>query len=326
MTITIADIEAAAARIAGTAAVTPLLSFDTLDERVGAKVLVKAEMLQRSGSFKFRGACNRLSMLTAQERAAGVVAWSSGNHAQAVAAVARLLGTRATIVMPSDAPAIKRANTLAYGAEVVSYDRHTEDREAISFGIARDRGAVVVPSYDDPHIIAGQGTVGLEIVRQAAAVGAELDLLLCCVGGGGLIAGTATAVNALSPATAVFGVEPAGFEDTARSLASGMRESNSPEARSICDALLAPTPGALTFPINQRLLAGGLVVSDDEVRDAMRFAFTALKLVIEPGGAVALAALLSGKIDVRGKIVAIVVSGGNVDREAFAAILRQGDE
>ncbi|WP_439546082.1 threonine ammonia-lyase [Sandarakinorhabdus sp.] len=326
MTITIADIEAAAARIAGTAAVTPLLSFDALDERVGAKVLVKAEMLQRSGSFKFRGACNRLSMLTAQERAAGVVAWSSGNHAQAVAAVARLLGTRATIVMPSDAPAIKRANTLAYGAEVVSYDRHTEDREAISFGIARDRGAVVVPSYDDPHIIAGQGTVGLEIVRQAAAVGADLDMLLCCVGGGGLIAGTATAVNALSPATAVFGVEPAGFDDTARSLVGGVRRSNSPEARSICDALLAPTPGALTFPINQRLLAGGLVVSDDEVRDAMRFAFTALKLVIEPGGAVALAALLSGKIDARGKIVAIVVSGGNVDREAFAAILRQGDE
>lgn len=326
MTITIADIEAAAARIAGTATVTPLLSFDALDERVGARVLVKAEMLQRSGSFKFRGACNRLSMLTAQERAAGVVAWSSGNHAQAVAAVARLLGTRATIVMPADAPAIKLANTRQYGAEVVLYDRHTEDREAISFGIARERGAVVVPSYDDPHIIAGQGTVGLEIVRQAAAAGADLDLLLCCVGGGGLIAGTATAINALSPATAVFGVEPAGFDDTARSLASGTREANAPDARSICDALLAPTPGALTFPINQRLLTGGLVVSDDEVRDAMRFAFTALKLVIEPGGAVALAALLSGKIDARGKTVAIVVSGGNVDRAAFAQILQQDDE
>jgi threonine dehydratase len=319
--ISLSDIQLAASRIAGEAVVTPLISSSALDAACGARILIKPETLQRSGSFKFRGAYNRLSALSDTERAAGVVAWSSGNHAQGVAAAAEVLGIAATIVMPSDAPAIKVANTRAYGAEVVFYDRYTQSREKISFAIARERGAVVVPSFDDPHVIAGQGTVGLELVQQAAASGHSLDLVLCCCGGGGLIAGTATALRALSPKTAIYSVEPCAFDDTARSLAAGERLSNPPEARSICDALLAPEPGELTFPINQALLTSGLSVSDDETRSAMAYAFRVLKLVVEPGGAVALAALLAGKIDVAGRTVAVVLSGGNVDPELFAACI-----
>jgi threonine dehydratase len=302
--------------------VTPLLSCAALNERLGAHVLLKPELLQRTGSFKFRGAYNRLSALLSNQRAAGVVAWSSGNHAQGVAASAQVLGIRAAIVMPADAPAVKIESTRHYGAEIILYDRATEDREEIAFALAQERGAIVVPSYDDPLIIAGQGTIGLEIIQQASAMGAEIELLLCCVEGGGLIAGTGTAVKAISPQTAIYSVEPEGFDDTMRSLEHGQRLANAPEAKSICDALLVPTPGELTFPINQRLLSGGLAVTDDEVREAIRFAFSALKLVVEPGGAVALAALLSGRISVRGKCVAVVLSGGNVDPDLFASIIQ----
>ncbi len=319
MTVEFRDVEAAAARIDGMAVRTPLLSFPALDARIGARVFVKPENLQRTGSFKFRGAYNRLAQLTEEEKRAGVVAWSSGNHAQGVAAAAKLIGAPAAIVMPADAPAIKVANTKAYGAEVVPYDRYTESREEIATRLAEERGATLVPSFDDEDIIAGQGTCGLEIAEQGKAAGVAFNAVLVCCGGGGLVAGSATAIKELSPDTDVYAVEPAGFDDHARSFVAGERVGNDPDARSICDALLAPKPGALTFPINQRLLAGGLVVTDDEARDAMRFAFSELKLVCEPGGAVALAALLTGKLEA--DAVAVVISGGNVDPGVFAEII-----
>ena len=314
----LADIEAAARRLVGQAVVTPLLEHPALNERAGGRVLIKAENLQRTGSFKFRGAYNKISQIPEAVRARGVIAYSSGNHAQGVAAAARLLGIAATIVMPADAPAIKIANTKAFGAEVVFYDRHREAREEVTERLLAERQATLVRPYDDPDIIAGQGTCGLEIARQAEAAGARLDAALVCCGGGGLIAGTATALAELVPGIAVYAVEPAGFDDTARSLAGGRRVSNDPAARSICDALLVPTPGELTFAINRRRLAGGLVVDDREVAAAMGYAFRVLKLVVEPGGAVALAALLSGKFDARDKTVAITLSGGNVDPQTFA--------
>lgn len=318
---TIADIEDAARRLAGIAVRTPLLESPRLNERVGGRLLIKAEPLQRTGSFKFRGAYNRLSRLDAAARARGVVAYSSGNHAQGVAAAAQMLGVKAAIVMPADAPAMKLRNTRAYGAEVVTYDRYKDDREAIGAALCAERGAVLVPPFDDPHIIAGQGTTGLEIFEQAAERGLSLDVVLVCCGGGGLSAGVATALAARSPATQVMVVEPRDFDDTGRSLKSGRREGNDPAARSICDALLSPMPGELTFGINARLIKGALSVSDDEVRAAMVDAFAELKLVVEPGGAVALAAALSGKLPTRGRTVAVVCSGGNVDPEAFAEIL-----
>ncbi len=316
-----ADIEAAAARLAGWAVETPLLNPPALDRKLGGRVLLKAETLQRTGSFKFRGAFNRISQIPEADRAAGVVAYSSGNHAQGVAAAAALLGVPATIVMPEDAPAIKVANTRGYGAEVVLYDRFTENREALGAALAAERGATLVRPYDDPGVIAGQGTCGLEIARQAAARGLEIDALLVCCSGGGLTAGCALAMAELSPMTQIYTVEPAGFDDTRRSLAAGARVDNDPAARSFCDALLAPTPGELTFPINRRLLAGGFAVSDDEVRAAMGYAFRTLKLVIEPGGAVALAALLAGRLETRGKTVALTLSGGNVDPESYREML-----
>ncbi len=316
-----ADIEGAAARLAGWAVETPLLNSPALDRKLGGRVLLKAETLQRSGSFKFRGAFNRISQIPEAERSAGVVTYSSGNHAQGVAAAAALLGMPAAIVMPQDAPAIKVANTRGYGAEVVFYDRFTGDREALGVALAAERGATLVRPYDDPGVIAGQGTCGLEIARQAAARGLDIDALLVCCGGGGLTAGCALALAELSPKTRVYTVEPAGFDDTRRSLAQGERVGNDPAARSFCDALLAPMPGELTFPINRRLLAGGFAVSDGEVRTAMGYAFRTLKLVIEPGGAVALAALLAGRLETRGKTVALTLSGGNVDPESYREIL-----
>ena len=319
------DIAEAGARIAGYAVVTPLIESPVLNADVGARVLVKPESLQRSGSFKFRGAFNRLSKLDGDQREAGVVAWSSGNHAQGVAAAAAILGIHATIVMPHDAPKTKIDKTRAYGAEIIGYDRYTESREEIATALARQRGAVLVPSYDDPDIIAGQGTCGLEVAAQTQALGVSLDVLLVCCGGGGLIAGTALAMRELSPQTKIYSVEPAEFDDHARSLQSGKRERNPPQARSICDALLAPEPGALTFPINKQLLSGGLSVTDGEVKAAMRYAFSTLKLVVEPGGAVALAALLADKLDVRGQTVGIVLSGGNVDPALFRDILSEGE-
>ncbi|WP_088183716.1 threonine ammonia-lyase [Sphingobium sp. Z007] len=322
--ITIDDIIDAARIIAPAAVRTPLLENHALNDRVGRRVLIKFEGVQRTGSFKFRGAYNRLARLDAQQRTAGVVAWSSGNHAQGVAAAAQLLAMPATIVMPADAPAIKLANTRALGAGIVTYDRHTESREEIATALAQDRGATLVPSFDDPFIIAGQGTAGLEILDQAAEAGVTPGQILVCCGGGGLTAGIATAVKARAPAIALYAVEPAGFDDTARSLASGIRESIAPDARSICDALMSPSPGAMTFPINQALLSGGLVVSDDQVRDAMRFAFAALKLVVEPGGAVALAAMLSDLAPPCDGATVIVLSGSNVDPAAYAAIIGGG--
>jgi threonine dehydratase len=316
-----ADVRAAAARLAGHAQRTPLLAGSPLDERCGGRILLKLETLQHTGSFKFRGAYNRLSQLDPTQRAAGVVAFSSGNHAQGVAAAARLLGIAATIVMPADAPRVKMQNTIALGADVVTYDRLRESREAIAARLAAERGAVLVPSFDDPDIIAGQGTVGVEIAEQAAALGVQVDDLLVCTSGGGLVAGTALAMHALSPGTRVWCAEPEGHDDHRRSLASGRREANAPGTRSICDALLAPEPGVLTFEINRRLLAGGVAASDEEVRAAIAYAARTLKLVVEPGGAVALAAVLAGKVETRGRTVAAVLSGGNVDDELLRDVL-----
>ncbi|MEM7663175.1 MAG: threonine/serine dehydratase [Pseudomonadota bacterium] len=322
--VSVDDVIAASERISGFAARTPLLTYASLNEQVGASVYVKPENLQRSGSFKFRGAFNRLSQLSDDERSSGVVAWSSGNHAQGIAAAAQILGIRAAIVMPEDAPLVKAEKTHGYGAEIISYDRYTESREEIGAALARERGAVLVPSYDDLHIISGQGTCGFEIAQQADELGVGLDHLLVCCGGGGLVAGTSVAMKAMSPDTEIYSVEPDGFDDHKRSFVSGQRETNSADARSICDALLAPTPGALTFPINRANLAGGLSVSDDEVRAAIRFAFSEMKLVVEPGGAVTLAALLAGKLDVAGQSVGIVLSGGNVDPSLFSDIIGNG--
>jgi len=319
--VTHADVLSAATLLKGVAVRTPLLEFAPLNERVRGRVLVKFEGAQHTGSFKFRGAYNRLARIAPAARPAGVVAWSSGNHAQGVAAAARLLGMPATIVMPADAPAIKLANTRALGARVVPYDRATQSREAIATAIAEERGATLVPSFDDPFVIAGQGTTGLEILDQARGAGATVGRILVCCGGGGLVAGIATAVKATAPDIEIFAVEPAGFDDTARSLASGRRERIASDATSICDALRTPSPGELTFPINRALLAGALVVSDDQVRGAMRFAFQAMKLVIEPGGAVALAAALEGLAPAEPGATVVVVSGSNVDPELYAAIL-----
>jgi threonine dehydratase len=322
----IAEIRAAAQRLAGKAVVTPLLESPAVNRRLGGRLLVKAESLQRTGSFKFRGAYNTLVQFDEARRRAGVVAYSSGNHAQGVAAAAQALGIPALIVMPSDAPAIKVANTRGYGAEVVFYDRYNESRETVARSIAVARGATIVAPYDEPQVIAGQGTVGLEIAAQAAAIEARLDAVIVPCGGGGLIAGCALALAAEMPGVPVHAAEPAGFDDTRRSLAAGERLGNDPAARSFCDALLAPMPGELTFAINRRLLAGSYAVTDDEVSRAMATAFADYKLAVEPGGAVALAALLAGKLDARGKTVAVVASGGNVDRETFIAALARAED
>ena len=315
------DVRAAAARLLGHARRTPLLAGTPLDARTGGRILLKLETLQHMGSFKFRGAYNRLAQLDAAQRRAGVVAFSSGNHAQGVACAARLLGIPATIVMPADAPRVKLQNTLSLGAEVVTYDRLRESREQIAARLAAERGAVLVPSFDDPDVIAGQGTVGLEIAEQAAELGAVLDDVIVCTSGGGLVAGTALALHALSPATRVWTAEPEGHDDHRRSLDAGRRVSNDPGTRSICDALLAPEPGVLTFEINRRRLAGGLVVGDGEVRDAIAYAARTLKLVVEPGGAVALASVLAGRIETSGRTIAVVLSGGNIDDELLREVL-----
>lgn len=320
---TLADIEAAAARLADHAVKTPLVESPALNDRLGRRVLIKPETLQRVGAFKFRGAYNRLSQLSQDEAKAGVVAFSSGNHAQGVALAARLLGMPAVIVMPSDAPAVKVEATRGYGAEIKLYDRLTESREAIAAQIARERGAVVVPAFDDLDIIAGQGTVGLELVQQTGELGLVLDAVITPIGGGGLLAGVSTAVKALSPQTAIIGVEPAGFDDTLRSLQKGERIVTRPTTRSLCDALESPAPGELTFPILQQTVADVAVVTDAEVAEAMRYAFSVLKLVVEPGGAVGLAALLAGKVIYGAEgVTGMVLSGGNVDPDLFSRVLR----
>ncbi|WP_425328722.1 threonine/serine dehydratase [Rhodopseudomonas palustris] len=319
--ITAADIEAAAGVLAPYAVRTPLLTSPMLDAVTGARVYLKPEMLQRTGSFKFRGAFNKLSSIPQTQRGGGVVAFSSGNHAQGVAAAAQILGMRATIVMPADAPFSKRERTKGYGAEVVLYDRDREDREAIARDIASSRGATLVPPYDDPKVIAGQGTVGREIAADLAALGVTPDIVVAPASGGGLVAGTALAVTTRFPEAAVMSAEPEAFDDHARSIAAGRREPHKAEGRTICDALMASIPGELTFAINQQLLARGVTASDAEVGKAVAFAFREFKLVVEPGGAVALAALLAGHLDARGKTVAIVLSGGNVDADLFAKLI-----
>jgi len=312
------DVLAAAARLAGIARRTPLLADTPLDELTGGRVLLKVETLQRTGSFKFRGAYNRLVQLNDSGRRAGVVAFSSGNHAQGVAAASRLLGIHATIVMPADAPRAKLENTRALGAEVILYDRARDSREQIAAQLAADRGATLVPAFDDPDVLAGQGTVGLELMQQASEYGLTPDQVLIGCSGGGLVSGSALAIRALSPGTEVLCVEPEGFDDTRRSLEAGRRLANAPGARSICDALMSPSPGVLNFALMRELLAGGVAVSDEQVRNAMAWGFRHLRLVIEPGGAVALAAVLASKRPLAGRTTAIVITGGNVDAAAFA--------
>jgi len=321
---TAADVADAAKRLAGVAVRTPLLSNETLDKRLGARVFLKPEVLQRTGSFKFRGAYNRISRIPASEKKNGVVAFSSGNHAQGVACAAKLLGLPALIVMPSDAPAAKIERTKGHGAEVVLYDREKEDREAIGQKIAKERGATLVRPFDDPFVIAGQGTIGREICEDLSAQKLAPEVVLMPTSGGGLAAGIALAVKDRFPDARILTVEPAGFDEHAHSFRSGKREHNAKATGSICDALLAPWPGELTFQITSKLIGEGVAASDEEVKDAMRFAFNELKLVVEPGGAVALAALLAGAVDVRGKTVAVVLSGGNVDAKLFAEILSGG--
>lgn len=314
----IADIESAAVRLAGVATHTPLIESAALNELAGGRVLIKPECLQVTGSFKIRGAYNMMSQIDDPGR--GVVAFSSGNHAQGVAAAGRLLGIDTTIVMPSDAPRAKLDNTRRLGGNVVTYDRFTEDRETIARAIAAEQGSIVVPSYDHEDIIAGQGTVGLEIADDLAAAGVEPDQLLVCCGGGGLTSGSGLAFRDRFPNADVYTVEPEFFDDTARSLESGTRQAVIEGARSMCDAILTPSPGEKTFALLQRIGASGLVVSEAEVCEAMRFAFRELKLVVEPGGAVALAAAMSRKDLTEGSVTAIVLSGGNVDPELFAEV------
>ena len=319
--VSAADIDAAARVVAPFAVRTPLLSFPVLDERASTKVFLKPEMLQRTGSFKFRGAFNKLSSIPQANRGGGVVAFSSGNHAQGVAAAAKILNMQATIVMPADSPLTKRERTKAYGAEVVLYDRDKEDREAIANGIADKRGATLVRPYDDPFVIAGQGTAGREIAEDMAARGITPDIVVAPASGGGLIAGVATAVKARFPNAELIVAEPEFYDDHALSLRAGHREAHHAAGRTICDALMAAIPGQMTFSINSKLLAKGVTASDAEVGAAVAFAYRELKLVVEPGGAVGLAALLAGRIDARGKNVVIVLSGGNVDADLFAKLV-----
>lgn len=313
--VTLDDVRDAAARIKGVAHRTPVLRSRTLDARVGAEVFLKCENHQRVGAFKFRGAYNAVSRLSPEQLARGIASFSSGNHAQAVALAARELGSSAVIVMPEDTPASKRAATEGYGAEIVTYDRYTGDREAIGAALAAERGLALIPPYEHPHIIAGQGTAALELMEEVG----ELDLLLVPVGGGGLIAGSSTAVKGLSGSVRVVGVEPEAGDDTKRSLAAGHRVTI-PVPRTIADGQAAEIPGELTFSINRRLVDDIALVSDDDIRDAMRFAFERLKTVVEPSGATALAAALSGRVDRVPPRVGIILSGGNVDARRFAEI------
>ncbi|MDD9909762.1 MAG: threonine/serine dehydratase [Ahrensia sp.] len=318
----IEDIHQAAERIRGEAVVTPLISNSVLDERVGARVLLKAECLQCTGSFKFRGAYNALKANRSGIGDGGVVACSSGNHAQGVAEAARLLGMKATIVMPSDAPDIKKMRTKRSGADIVEYDRANEDREAIAGALARETGAVFIHPYDNFHVIAGQGTCGLEAAQQCIERDIVPDRLLVCTGGGGLLAGMRLAVADAFPSVSVHTVEPEGYDDQARSHAIGQRVGDNAGGETVCDAIATPSPGELSFAMCNGRLAEGLVVSDEEALEAVAFAFNELKLVVEPGGAVTLAALLSGKLDVSGQTVVATLSGGNADPTIVARALK----
>lgn len=315
----IAQIEAAAARLHGHARVTPLLNAPLLDAAAGRRIFVKAECLQLTGSFKFRGGWSAISALDPATRAKGVMAYSSGNHAQGVALAAQAHGIPAVILMPSDAPQVKIANTRAYGAEVILYDRATEDRDAIGACLTAERGLTLIKPFDDAQVIAGQGTTGLEIAAQAAALGITGATVITCCGGGGLTAGIALALQARAPGFTVRPAEPEGFDDAARSLASGRIERNARMAGSLCDAILTPQPGEITFPILSRLCGPGLTASDDEALHAMALAFTHLRIVLEPGGAIALAAALF-RDDLPDTVI-VTASGGNVDPATFRMAL-----
>jgi threo-3-hydroxy-L-aspartate ammonia-lyase len=312
------DILSAARRLDGLVHVTPVLTSRTLDDLTGGAVFLKAENLQRAGAFKFRGAYNRISTLPPERLARGVVTYSSGNHAQAVALAASLLGADAVIVMPSDTPASKMAATRAYGAEVVLYDRYGEDREELGRRLAEERGASLVPPYEDPAVMAGQGTVALELLGEVK----ELDILIVPVGGGGLIAGCGTAARALDRRIRVIGVEPERGDDTRRSLEAGRRV-RIPVPDTIADGLQASVPGALTFAVNRGLVDSIATVSDEEIVRAMRFLFERMKVVVEPSGAVGVAALLAGRIRVTGQRVGAILSGGNVGADRFRELLER---
>ncbi|WP_432020183.1 threo-3-hydroxy-L-aspartate ammonia-lyase [Streptomyces sp. 1222.5] len=313
--VTFDDIREAAVRLDGVAHRTPVLTSRTLDARVGAEVFIKCENFQRVGAFKIRGAYNAAAQLTPRQLAKGIAAYSSGNHAQATALAARELGTSAVILMPEDAPRSKREAAAGYGAEIVTYDRYTEDRTALGEALAEERGLALIPPYDHPHVIAGQGTAALELLDETG----PLDALLVPVGGGGLIAGSAIAAKALHPRVRVVGVEPEAGDDTKRSLESGARVTV-PVPRTIADGQALPTPGEITFTINQRLVDAVTLVTDEEIIDAMRFAFERLKIVLEPSGATALAALLAGRLDLPPRI-GVIASGGNIDAERFSRLM-----
>jgi threonine dehydratase len=317
----IEDVKAAAGRLQGQLASTRLVESEALNAKYKARILFKPECLQRTGSFKFRGAYNRISQFNEAERKRGIIAYSSGNHAQGVASSAKLFGINAVIIMPSDAPQTKIANTRSYGAEVVLYDRYNQSRDDVATPFIEDRGMILVPPYDDPSIMAGQGTIGLELVAEAKERGFEIDDLFVPTGGGGLISGISVAVKAGSPRTRIWGAEPEHFDDLRRSLIAGERVTNEAGHRSICDAILTPQPGELTFPINKHNLAGAIAVSDSAVRGAMRDAANHLKLIVEPGGCAAFAALASGEVDIEGKTVVVVLSGGNVDLDIYGGMI-----
>jgi threonine dehydratase len=319
------DVHRAARRIGPYIVRTPTLRSAVLDDRASATVFIKAEPLQRTGSFKLRGATNALLSLPEAARRHGVVTYSSGNHGQAIACAAAALGMTATVVMPADAPRIKRDATVRWGAVIVEYDRHTEDRVAIGQAFADRTGAVLIPPFEHPDVIAGQGTLALELVADARAAGMALDIMLVCTGGGGLTAGCALALESVSPDTRLIAVEPAGWDDTGRSLAGGTIVNNDGKGSPLCDALLSMAPGALTFSINRRLLAGAVSVGDAAVLDAIRFAAHHLKIVVEPGGAVALAALLSEALPLAGLAVGVILSGGNIDPALLTRALMPAD-
>jgi threonine dehydratase len=319
--ITFADVQAAAKRLRGVAHRTPVTTSRTLDAMTGANVFLKVESLQRMGAFKFRGAYNAISSLDPETRGRGIVTNSSGNHAQAVALSAQLFAVPATIVMPTDAPPAKLAATRGYGAEIVFYDRYTEDRTAIAERVAADLGATLIPPYDHPHVMAGNGTTALELIEEVG----ELDLLLVCLGGGGLLAGCATAAKALLPAIEIWGVEPAAGDDWAQSFARGERVRLERVPRTIADGQQTEAPGKLTWPTARPLVKGITTVTDDEIRDTMRFLFERMKLVTEPSGASALTGLLTGKVDGRGKRVGVTISGGNIGLDGFCRVIADRD-
>lgn len=315
-----ADVITAQERLAGDALVTPLLRSDMLDAQAGRCVLIKAECLQWTGSFKYRGARNRILAASDRELAGGVVAYSSGNHAQGVALAAKRAGIPCCIVMPSDSPPPKVEGVRARGSDVVFYDRICDDREAMGKQVAAERGALLIPPFDDPFVIAGQGSVGLEILRQTMDLNVAPEAIVTNIGGGGLTAGIALAIEGADPEPALYCTEPVGFDDHARSLSAGKIVENASRTGSICDALMADRPGEMTFAINGKALTGGLVVSDAQIREAMAFAFRHLNLVLEPGGAASLAAVLNGKAPGTGPIVA-VATGGNVDPALFCEVI-----